>query len=264
MLAAGLAGEGAAAIITAGGVAWALEVAILFLKPDLLKPNLSDDLQREALWWSIPSLVGALALVGMPLTLGFVTESHLIGGLTQEGNLAWWGAFLIGYVFLVPSLARWLLPSPNQLTTLLDHREPTVAHEDLARVLSRAVGLGLPALLLIVAGLYPPLLIGGALAPTLGSLFAMPGLMGWLLWVVSLVGGGVLAWQEGFLRPRIGLLLSAMHDLLRLEWLYDVVLGALDRGLDVVRAADEVVGGAGALLWSWLLFLLFLLVWGGQ
>jgi hypothetical protein len=59
------------------------------------------------------------------------------------------------------------------------------------------------------------------------------------------------------------LLRGTVHDLLRLEWLSEVVVGALDRGLGVLRAADEVIGGAGALLWSLLLFLLILLMWGG-
>lgn len=81
------------------------------------------------------------------------------------------------------------------------------------------------------------------------------------MWAISLAGGVVLVWQEGNLRPRIHLLLNAAHDLLRLEWLYDAMIGAVNRGLSVLRAADEVVGGAGALLWSLLLFLLFLLVW---
>jgi len=88
--------------------------------------------------------------------------------------------------------------------------------------------------------------------------------MGWLLWAVSLAGGGILAWQDGKLRPKIKLLLGAVHDLLRLEWLYGVMIGTLERGLGPLRVADEVVGGAGALLWSWLLFLLLLLVWGGK
>jgi len=246
LLAAGLAGESAAAVIAAGGFAWALGIAVLFLKN-----GLSDDLQRDLSWWRIPSLVGALALLGVPLTLGFVTEANLIAGLTTEGRLGWGGAFFVGHLFLVPSLMRWLLlpsssPVPNR-------RWPLVA---------RGVGLGLPALLLVVAGLHPPLFIGGIGAPSLGPLLAMPGLTGWLLWAVSLAGGGVLAWQERALRPKIELLLGATHDLLRLEWLCDALVGALDRGLSVLRMADEVVGGTGALLWSWLLFLLILLVWG--
>jgi hypothetical protein len=126
---------------------------------------------------------------------------------------------------------------------------------------ARGVGLGLPVLVLIVAGSHPPLFTGGVQVPSLGTLLEMPGLTGWLLWAISLAGGVVLVWQEGNLRPRIHLLLNAAHDLLRLEWLYDAMIGAVNRGLSVLRAADEVVGGAGALLWSLLLFLLFLLVW---
>jgi hypothetical protein len=135
-------------------------------------------------------------------------------------------------------------------------------------IIARGIGLGMLVLLLIGAGIYPPFLWdgsgGGDTVPSLGSLFVMPGLVGWLLWAALFVFGGVLAWQEGFLRSKIGPLLSVIHDVLRLEWLYDVVAGALDRGLSVFESADGVVGGAGALLWSLLLFLLFLLVRGGS
>ena len=73
-----------------------------------------------------------------------------------------------------------------------------------------------------------------------------------------------MAWQDSNIRPKISLLLTATHDLLRLDWLYEILLSALDRGLSMLRAADEVVGGAGALLWSWLLFLIILLAWSGK
>jgi formate hydrogenlyase subunit 3/multisubunit Na+/H+ antiporter MnhD subunit len=244
LLAAGLAGESAAAVVAAGGVAWALGVGTLYL---------SGGLQRDVPWWSLPPLVGALALLGPPLTLGFVTEATLIGGLTRGGRLGWGIAFFVGNAFLIPALARGLLTSPS--SPLPDRNWLVVA---------RAVGLALPMLSLIVAGLHPPLLVGGVPLPALGTLLARPGLMGWLLWVVSLAVGGVLAWQEEAIRSRIGLLLSAIHDLLGLEWLYAAVVGALDRGLSALRTADEVVGGGGALLWSWLLFLLLVLMWSSR
>ncbi len=248
LLAARLAGEGAAAVIAAGSLSWALGVTLLFLGR-----GEEGGGRRGALWWNIPLLVGALSLLGAPLTLGFLTGATFLGGLTQGGpaRLGW--AFVIGNLFLVPSLVRLL--SSSSSPGLPDHRWSLVARE---------VGLGAPALLLIVAGLRPGLFTGGIQPPPVGALFTMPGPVGWLLWIVSLAGGGLLAWQERGLRPRIELLLKAIHDLLRLEWLYSAIVGALDRGLSVLRAADEVVGGAGALLWSWLLFLLLLLlVWGG-
>jgi formate hydrogenlyase subunit 3/multisubunit Na+/H+ antiporter MnhD subunit len=238
LLAAGWAGENSTAVIVAGSVIWALGIAVLFM---------DDGLRREAPWWSIPALIGALALgsilVRIELSATWGDASLPVSAGTQR---LWWGAFFVGNLFLIPSLMRRLLPVPNQPT----NRWSLVA---------RGVGLGLSALLLIVVVLRPSLLVHDVPASSLGSPFAMPGLAGWLLWAVSLAGGGILAWQERNLRPKVGLFLGAAHDLLCLEWLYGAGAGALDRGLSILRAADEVVGGAGALLWSWLLFLLILL-----
>jgi formate hydrogenlyase subunit 3/multisubunit Na+/H+ antiporter MnhD subunit len=244
LLAVSLSGGHAAAVIVAGCVVWALGMTVFFL---------TDGLQYEAPWWSIPALIGALALLGIPLTLGFVFQAPLLGGIAHAGRL-WWGtAFFFGNLFLAASLTRWLLasavsPLPGRYWQLAVY----------------GVSLGIPALLLLVSGLYPPLLVVGIAAPAMGELFSMPGLAGWLVWVVSLSIGGVLAWQDENVRQRIALLLDALHDLLRLEWLYDALVGALERGLSVLRAVDEVVGGAGALLWSLLIFLLLLLIWSSQ
>ena len=244
LLAAGLAGENAVGVIASGSVVWTLGLGIV---------SLGDGLHRKAPWWSIPGLVGAAALLGLPLTLGFVTEANLLGGLARAGRLGRGGAFLLGNLFLVPALTRWLLTEPSF---------PPADRRWLAVV--RGIGLGAPLLLLIVAGFYPPLLHGDLSAPSQGELFELPDLVGWLLWAVSLAGGGVLAWQDAALCSKLGLWLSAAHDLLSLEWLYGVVMGALDRGFSVLQRADEVVRGGGALLWSWFLFLLLLLVWGSR
>ncbi|MCP4537871.1 MAG: hypothetical protein GY832_12070 [Chloroflexi bacterium] len=249
LLVSGFAGEGAIAVIIIGSVGWVLGMTTFFL---------SDGWRRKALLWNIPIVIALLTLLGVPFTLGFVTASSLLGGLVQGGRVAWgmafWGTFL-GYLLLLPSLVRRMLVSP--LSSLPEHFGMAVA---------RGVGLGLPTLFLIVAGLYPPLLIDADVdhvLPSLSSLFVMPGLVGWLLCGVVLVCGCVIAWQERVLRSNLGLLLNIVHDLLRLGWFYDSLNGALDRGLTVFRVADELVGGAGALLWSLVLFLLLLLVWGG-
>jgi hypothetical protein len=182
-----------------------------------------------------------------------VSEAILMGELTKGDHPEWGVAFFIGRLFLIPSLARWLLsPSPFSLPS------------QRWRLVVGGMGLGLPALLLIVAGLHPPLLIHGVSSLSLGALLTRPGLMGWLLCALPLAGGGVLIWQEGNLRPKIELWLNAVYDLLRLEWLYELLVGALERGLSVLRVADEIVGGAGALLWSWVLFLMLLLIWSGR
>jgi NADH:ubiquinone oxidoreductase subunit 4 (subunit M) len=244
LLAASLIEVNAAVVITTGCVVWALGMTMLFL---------TDGLQQEAPWWSVPALLGALATLGIPLTLGFVSQASLLGGIARAGRL-WWGtAFFFGNLFLVAALTRRLLtpaisPLPERYWQLAMY----------------GISLGIPALLLLVSGFYPPLLVGGMADFSVGKLFSTPGLAGWLVWAVSLSVGGVLAWQDENVRQRIDLLLDALHDLLRLEWLYDALVGALERGLSAIRAVDEVVGGAGALLWSLLIFLLLLLIWSSR
>ncbi|MDY6878019.1 MAG: hypothetical protein SWK90_17695 [Chloroflexota bacterium] len=248
LLTAGLVGDNAITVIVAASAVWALGLTVLLL---------SDGLQREALWWNIPPLVGALALGGMFLMSGFVADTVVIGGLTQGDSLGWGISFFVGLLFLVPSLVRWLLLPPSSSF-------PRKKDDRGIGSIACGVGLGLPALLLIVVGLSPSLLSANVLGPLVSPLFVVPGLRGGLLLAAALAGGGVLAWQEGKLRPKIQLFLSAAHDLLRLEWFYDAVAGALERGLSILWAAGELVGGAGTLLWSCLLFLLLLLVWGGR
>jgi NADH:ubiquinone oxidoreductase subunit 5 (subunit L)/multisubunit Na+/H+ antiporter MnhA subunit len=242
LLAASLVGGRASLIIVAGSVGWALGVALLFM---------GYGLHRSQLWWSIPSLVGALAVFGAPLTLGFVTQASLVGELVSSGRPLWGVVLFAGQLFTIPALARLLLVPP-----------PSPLPSRRLRLVVRGIGLGLPAVLLVMAGVYPPLLVAGLDIPSLRSLFAMPGLAGWLLWVVSSAVGCLLAWQEGNLRPRVESLLGLIHDLLRLEWLYGALAGAVERGLSVLRVADEMVGGAGALLWSWVLALILVLIWG--
>ncbi len=248
LLVAGFAGTSAIAVIIAGSVGWALAMAVFFL----------GDGWHKSLLWNIPMVPALLTLLGTPFTVGFVTAVSLLGGLVQGGRVAWGTAFwgtLFGYLFLIPSLVRRMLVPP--LSPL---------PERFGMILARGIGLGVPTLFLIVTGLYPPLLIGadvGSQLSSLGSLLAGPGLVGWALWAAVLVLGGVIAWQERILRPRIDLLFNAVHDILRLEWFYDSLTGALGRGLNVFQAANEIVGGAGALLWSLVLFLLLVLVWGG-
>jgi len=242
LLAAGLAGREAGAVIVTGGVAWILSVATLFL---------SDGLRKQALWWSIAPAVGSLAILGLPFTLGFGSTATMLGGLAIGYPLVWSTAFFFGMLFLVPALYRGITEPAS-----------SPPPDDAGRKGAYLIGIGLPAVLLVMAGLYPPLLIAGR-AISLGAAFVRTGVAGWFLWVISLAIGGVLAWQDGNVRSRIDILLAAVHDLLRLEWLYELLVGAIDRGLSALRAADEVVEGAGALLWAWVLFLLIMLVWSG-
>jgi hypothetical protein len=246
LLAAVSAGAGAEQIISIGGVAWALSMAVLVMAAGLTRAGL----KRRAVWWGIPQWIAAAALLGLPLTLGFTTMAFLVGGLVAAAHVGSAVAFVLTQAFLVPALVRWLM---------LPAASPPPRARPFA--ILWAGGVGLLAILLTLAGIVPSLRIGAPASHTFRTLLAIPGLPGWLVWGVSLALGGVLAWQERSLRPKIEHLLGVIHDLWRLEWLYGATGGALDRGLSVFRAADDMIGGTGALLWSMLLFVILVLVW---
>lgn len=244
LLGIGLGEVAAPSVVAAAGAAWALGIVILSTGSGL---DLTEGLRREQLRWWVPSLVGAV-------TLGFLGKVPLMGSVVRGESWKWIGASFVGQMFLAAALVRWLLSAG-----------PAIAERrGVLRDVALGVGQGAPTLLLIVVGLRPRLLFRDPSLPSLASVLALPDLTGWLLWVVSLAAGGVVAWQDQRLRGKIGLALKAIHDLLRLDWLYELVVGTLEQGLSALRVVDEVLGGAGALLWSLIIFLVLVLVWSGR
>ncbi len=281
LLSGAVAGQDATAVIAAGSVTWILGSGALFL---------SQFGAKEHLKWKIPLLVCGWALLGMPGTLGFVSSAGLYGGIAGTGRILTrftlggllWVAFLtpslMRYIFLVPgttcgqfkpppdSNTRGLpsLPSPLSLQALAQWL--LTANHSQPGALSQVVGTGLPALLLIVAGLFPSLFFDEAAiaVPSPIALFKLPQAAGWSLWMAGLVAGGLLSWKDGVLCSKGEAVRNTIYSLLRLEWLYEMLAGALNRGLSMLRTADELIGGAGALLWACLLFLLYILTRGGH
>jgi formate hydrogenlyase subunit 3/multisubunit Na+/H+ antiporter MnhD subunit len=244
LLSATLLGDYSAVIISTGCVAWALAVTVLLL---------SDDLHREAPWWSIPALIGSLALIGLPTSVGFISQLYLLGGIARTPRIWWLLAFFLGNALLIAALTRRLR---------VEALSPLPSSYWLLGV--RGVALGLPAFLLLASVLFPSLLVVGVDLPSLGMLVSLPRVAGWGVGILALVGGGVLGWQDENVRARLSVLMSAAHDFVRLDWFNESVVGAMEQGLRVLRVVDEVVGGAGSLLWSMLLFLVILLVWSSQ
>lgn len=235
-------------ILALGVTGWMLGVTILCLGGRLALP---DALERRALPRTISSLVGAFSLIGAPITLGFVTQSYLVTELPRLAQRSWIVGFFAGQTFLIVAVARWLFP----LT-----QPGGRAVSPFAQRVSTA-GIMAPALSLVLAALVPNLLLPGSSGPSLRRLFAGPGRDGWLLWAGPLLLGGAIAWQGVRLRPGIALWLDALHDVVRLNWAYDLLIGAFEQGLAVVQSADDILGGRGALLWSFVILLLVVLAW---
>jgi len=236
------AGDCAPAVLVAGGAAWALGVTLLYL---------DRGLDRGALWWSVPSLLGGMALLGMPLTLGLVPSALLVGSLVRPFAVGRVLLFLIGQGLLAAAVARRVLrPAPAE-----EPPGPLFAA-------ARAAALILPALLLL-AGVYPPLLVRCEGSRSLMGLLASAG-FGWGLWVVGAAAGGVLFWRGQRFRRRSRPLLDLLHDLLRLEWVVRLLLGSLARAVGFLGTVADVLEGPGAILWALAVFFLVLLVAVGR
>jgi hypothetical protein len=249
----GIGEDDVLSIVTLGAASWMLGVPVLSLGGHVDRRRV---LRRETLPRSIPSLLGALSLIGFPLTLGFVTASSMMRGLTTVGGWGRRASFFVGQVFLVAAVSRWLFPALQRQGSKTDK-------EVLLGRIAHAAGLMCPVLLLIVVGVAPTFLVSSSRL-SLRFLLTGPGPTGWLLWGGALVLGGVLGWQDAYFRARVALWLDVLQEIVRLDWAYTLLVGAFEQGLTVLRAVDDVLGGRGALLWSFVILLLMILVWGAR
>lgn len=239
-------------IMTLGTASWIMATTMVFLGGGF---DLREALEGRFLWREASSVLGMLSMLGVPATAGFAVQSALMRGLVKAGYWPWTVGFLIGQALLVAAVVRWL-----QAPRLAERAGRSVAAEV-------AYGAGLTGVvgLWIVGGTVPSLFfVGIESSPTasLRSLLVVPTLRGWLLWGGSLIVGAGLAWGDAAVRAKVSLWLDALHDIVRLDWVYNLVIGALEQGFAVVRAVDEVLGGRAALLWSCILLLVLILLGG--
>ncbi len=250
---ASLGGEGVVSRMTLGAAGWMMVTAVLFLGGDL---DLSQIFRWEVLPRGVASLIGAFSLIGIPATVGFVAQSSLISDLLSGRRWGWIVAYVIGQMLVVAAVLRWLPAS-----------EPVEGEGgDLVGRIAHGVAFVGLAVSLVGASIVPRAFLAGGDAPSavsLGALPAAPDLVGWLLWGGALLLGGVLAWLDARLRPGISLWLDALHDIVRFDWAYELLMGAFEQGFAILRAADQVLSGRGVLLWSCLVLLIVVLITGG-
>ena len=237
LAAATFAGDAAPAVLAGGGTAWILGVTLIAL---------ANGLDRRAPWWAIGPILGSLALVGAPLTLGLMTSSHLVGSgpMSTAQRLI----ILLGQGLLVAGLGRRVLrPSPSW------------GEDQPLEIAARATGFALPSLLLLLGGVMPARLLPGLDVPSLAQLLSLVSLPHWGLWLLSLTIGGALVWLEGRFRKRIEPALDLLFDLFSLDWALYTIVGGLDRATSLLREMAELIEGAGAVLWALSILLLALL-----
>jgi hypothetical protein len=201
-------------------------------------------------------LLGALCLIGLPLTAGFAGRA---------GVAVTWAGRGVNGVILVVALAlsqllltlcvlrlwRWAgTPQPQSETN------PTSASASTLVSYLPAAALGLLCLHVVLFGVAPNL----AGAPFLGDQLAGMGLLGWLVWLAPTLLGVAAWWFE----PRWLDLLSEVRPTLLsvvgLGWWQDILTGAFDRLARPLRGILVFLESDGALLWAVIVILIVVIV----
>lgn len=234
------AGEAALLPLAGGGAAWLLGVCLL---------GLDRGLARSAPWRSAPALVGGLALIGAPLTMGLFSTVYVTRLIVADFSPARLLAFVLGQGLLIAAVLQRLL-------------RPAADEESPGPLFEAAywAGIALPLLLALVGGFFPRLLAPAWPTFSMLRLLALPGIAGWLLWILGVAVGGALSWSMLRLRRRWETALGLAHDLLRLEWLHGLALDSVAQMTTFLGAVADVLEGSGAILWALAIFFLILQV----
>ncbi len=206
----------------------------------------------ERVWrewgWQIPVSVGALALVGVPFTAGFLTQSAvarlLMGDFSGSLVLPFFVIYVMAQTLLVSALLRsWGAQERNAVGLAL----PVIW-----RLLAASLVLAIP---LVVAGIQPQAIaalasIPDAIPHNVGNPpTAVAGPSVWLTLSVPLLLGMGLA----VLRPRFWALLGQWPDRLAhmagLEWLTRIFDWGTDRVGSIWETGLEIFEGAGYVGW---------------
>jgi formate hydrogenlyase subunit 3/multisubunit Na+/H+ antiporter MnhD subunit len=240
-LLAGLWGGIAAA---AGVLAFALALitggAVMFL---------NNGYSESGRGWVATSIGGAVTLMGLPLTVGFIGASALYRGLIEQGG---W------LVLIVCVIGQWLLAA-SYIRLAFTPGEPLPKDDPLIAV-SYLFGLILPLIFAVITGVAANAM-GRWVGIPIPDLLALENLAS--LGAVLLVAlGGVGLWQfEGVIRERAGSIWNVATSAARLEWLYRIAWETYRLIGRSLRTVAAIVEGEGGVLWTlmvalmvWLLF----------
>lgn len=206
----------------------------------------------ERIWrewgWQVPVSVGALALVGVPFTPGFLTQSAVARLLTGEFSgalvLPFFAIYLIAQTVYVSALLRsWGVagrvdPGP----------EPSVS----GRLLACGVALAIP---LVIAGVFPQVIAAVTYLPQ-----AIPrnagdpatAVAGWHVWL-TVAAPLLLGMGLAVLRPRVWPAFGQWPDrvsrVAALDWFPGITDWGTSRVSRVWDLSLEVVEGAGYVGW---------------
>lgn len=246
-LAAASMATGSAGIIAAAAIAWIAGATLIAIN------DASDGkLGRRA--GRIMRGIGALVLIGFPLTVGSIGHAGGVSAWQDEGIA---GALLIlTYTLSAGILAYALIHCALRIDLEVDEsiaRRDELRRSHFFRAIIAAVALVAPA---VVFGIAPALIGAGDLLSAIGRM----GVLGWLMWLASL-GIGAALWQfeprwAGWIEPRS----EAISHGLSLDWLTSLFAGATRRIRAPFALVFDFLESDGALVWAAIIALLAILV----
>ncbi len=242
-----LATPGATAAAT---IAWLVGAALLG-QPQFTDAPLSARRARYAL-----RIAGALCLVGLPLTVGFVGQAGAVATWTEHSAGGWpfalaWSVVLAAMTYVLLKLV--LSSADEQAQPVRSIAHPLRPSMWIAR---EAIG-GLTALApILIFGIAPALLTAGSLADALARNSAA----GWASWSIAIIAGALLWRLEPRWRPAVRSISNRAIGALELGWCYSLLDGAVARLRQPFGQVFALLESDGMLLWAIIAVLLAVLI----
>jgi len=226
---------------TTGALTLTATALALLLGGSLIYLSAGHDEQRP--WPTGWALLGAAAIAGVPLTVGFLGVGRLYADLLAAGGWGWLAlaVLLISQSIMVAGLlyARFWPGQPLEV-------EP-------ALVAAYFGGLSLPAVLLVLTTVFTTIPGPIVLFQSLGLIgFSGFGSLAALVLVALTLGAGALLWRyDTPIRERAGAIAGLpLAALGQLNWVYRVVWVIIRAAGSLVDNLRAVLEGEGAILWA--------------
>lgn len=235
-------------VTAAAAIAWLLAGALLGHAGD-------DQSTLDRRIRQVTPALGALGLIGLPPTAGFIGQSGVLAVWAALGPIG--AALIAGWIIAFAALCYGLLRVVSDATPRVRQARllPEGAAWSSPTVLRSGIGGFALAAPLLLFGVAPALLEAGTLAEAV----ARHTLVGWGIWLVALAIGA-LAWHtEARWHPTVQRLAHPLTNLLDLSWLYSLLGGAAARLRSPFNQVFTFLESDGALLWAIIIVLLIVL-----
>ncbi len=238
--------SGTEALLLKGTATWVIAETLLIT---------AQGRQRRTFIWSWPATLGLFFLLGIPPSPIGLLFRYLLDGLP------WHWRFL--------SVAGCITTGASLLYGMMQKAEGHVPPPWPWQRICRTIGYTLPLLTMLILPLTELFPNVHPSIKTDAHLYALS----WTslaLWIISILGAGALAFQANhgwhsthrvtYRKSRWFRNASPILEILDLQWLYHALWRGIEHLLSVLRVSAEVFEGSGALLWSFLILMLVMLV----